>query len=195
MIILLLAILVFLFQAKLSKLGLGGLVRFKWVIILLGVFAVYSGLIYNEFMALKFPFFGSCYKVEKARFVRASDQCVYPFGFDWVWAQASNEIQYFNSFRTKLSILLGVSQMTLGILLKGANFAYFGKWADFFFEFLPQVGFFCGLFGYLSILIIIKWKNEWSLSGKIPNLLSVLLGIAGVRTSLTQGTQRGDPHP
>ena len=46
-------------------------------------------------------------------------------GLDPVWNRASNELAYLNSFKMKMSIIMGVSQMVLGIILKGANSIYF----------------------------------------------------------------------
>lgn len=37
----------------------------------------------------------------------------------------------------KLSIIVGVIHMTLGIFLKGANTIYFRNYIDFIFEFIP----------------------------------------------------------
>ena len=89
----------------------------------MGIFSTYSGLIYNEFMSMKVPLFSSCYKFEKPKdgspFPLTEKFCAYPFGFDWIWAQAKNEIVYFNSYRTKLSIIVGVLHMSLGIVFKG----------------------------------------------------------------------------
>lgn len=36
----------------------------------------------------------------------------------------------------KLAVVIGVSQMLLGILIKGLNCIYFGKAIDFLFEFI-----------------------------------------------------------
>lgn len=57
----------------------------------------------------------------------------------------------------KLSIIVGVSHMMFGILLKGWNTLYQRKYLDFFFEFIPQLLFMASTFGYMSFLIIVKW--------------------------------------
>ncbi|RVW56806.1 V-type proton ATPase subunit a1 [Vitis vinifera] len=57
----------------------------------------------------------------------------------------------------KMSILLGVTQMNLGIVLSYFNARFFGSSLDIRYQFVPQVIFLNSLFGYLSLLIIIKW--------------------------------------
>lgn len=102
--------------------------KMRYLLVLLGVFSTYSGLIYNEFMSLKIPFFRSCYEA----LGREPETCVYPFGFDWIWGEAVNETGFMNSYRTKLSIIIGVSHMILGILLKGLNNIFTRNWVSFF---------------------------------------------------------------
>jgi len=42
--------------------GMGGMVRY--IFLLMGIFAVYCGFIYNEFFALPLNLFSSCYMVD-----------------------------------------------------------------------------------------------------------------------------------
>jgi V-type H+-transporting ATPase subunit a len=63
--------------------------------------------------------------------------CVRMTGVDPVWYLASNELAYINSMKMKISVIIGVLHMTLGICLKGANQAYFKRKIDFMFEFIP----------------------------------------------------------
>lgn len=51
--------------------------------------------------------------------------------------------------------------MSFGILLKGWNSIYFRNAVDFIFEFIPQMLFFGGLFGYMILLIIVKWFTNF----------------------------------
>jgi V-type H+-transporting ATPase subunit a len=69
--------------------------------------------------------------------LKRQEDCVTSFGIDRVWSKSSNRITYLNSFKMKLSIVLGVIHMLLGIFVKGLNTLYFRKFVDFFFEFVP----------------------------------------------------------
>ncbi len=59
--------------------------------------------------------------------------------------------------------------MSLGIIMKGLNSIYFGKYIDFFFEFLPQIILLSCLFGFMDLLIILKWLTNYSvMRGAVP---------------------------
>lgn len=78
----------------------------------------------------------------------------------------------------KLSVILGVGQMVLGITLKGLNSLYFKSKMDFFFEFIPQFIFMNLLFGYMCVMIFIKWSTDWSdnLSNS-PSIITTLMNL------------------
>lgn len=50
---------------------------------------------------------------------------IFNLGIDPVWGIASNNMAFLNSFKMKMSIIIGVIQMSTGIILKGANAIYF----------------------------------------------------------------------
>ena len=130
------------------------LARVRYLILLMGMFAFYCGFLYNDYASLSVNLFGSCYDpVNKVNdeAVRKPD-CVYPFGMDPVWRLSSNDLSNVNSLKMKLAVIFGVTQMVFGIILKGANSLFFGKKLDFYFEFIPQLLFMCGIFGFTSML-------------------------------------------
>jgi vacuolar-type H+-ATPase subunit I/STV1 len=86
---------------------------------------------------------------------------VYDFGIDPVWLIAQNELLFVNSLKMKQAVILGVVQMSFGICLKGVNAIFFGEWLEFFFEFIPQILFNMCLFGYMCLMIFIKWNINW----------------------------------
>ena len=49
----------------------------------------------------------------------------YPFGVDPVWHGSRTELPFLNSVKMKMSIVLGVTQMNLGILMSLFNQRYF----------------------------------------------------------------------
>jgi len=97
---------------------------------------------------------------------------VYPFGLDPLWKGTSNELMFFNSFKMKISVILGISQMVFGICLKGLNAVFImlntndkhakhEAWYDFIHEFVPQFLFAFCLFVYMIVLIVFKWTVNW----------------------------------
>lgn len=146
---------------------------------MMGFFSVYCGLIYNDFMSIKLTIFGSCYQGQTQgsteTFVRSAD-CTYPVGFDWIWGMTSNELVFTNSFKMKLSIVIGVIHMTLGIIFKGINNFTDKDFITFFFEFIPQLVFFMATFGYMVFLIVVKWLTNWT-GGNPPSIINIFINL------------------
>ncbi len=156
------------------------LIKTRYFFLLCGFFAFFNGWIYNDFFALPLGIFGSCYKNEinekGDKIVKRKGDCVYPIGLDPKWHAANNELSFLNSFKMKMSVIIGVLQMILGLFLKGFNGIYFGDYVDFLFEFIPQLIFMCLLFGYMILMIYIKWGTDWSDDlSKAPSLITQLL--------------------
>ncbi len=159
-------------KAKLGEMT-AGLHTGRYMITMMGFFAVYAGFIYNDMFSLGLNLFGSRWQFLENNPVQEGDVAtmtsdygnpasVYPFGLDPVWHVASNELLFFNSFKMKLSVILGIIQMFSGTMLKGANALFFGETLDFLFEFLPMVAFACSLFVYMVVLIFMKWSINWN---------------------------------
>lgn len=160
------------FQEKMKD-----LIKIRYLLVLMGFFSVFCGFIYNEIFSLPLNLFGSCYQ-KTDKIVSRAEDCVYPFGMDPIWAVSTNELAFFNSFKMKLAVILGVSQMILGILIKGANTIRTNNFLDFFFEFLPQIFFMASTFVYLDIMIIIKWCIYWDNAGATsPGLIQQFLNL------------------
>ena len=156
------------------------LVKTRYFFLLCGFFAFFNGWIYNDFFAMPLGIFGSCYKNEidekGNKIAKRKGDCVYPIGLDPKWYVANNELSFLNSFKMKMSVIIGVLQMILGLFLKGFNGIYFGDYLDFLFEFIPQLIFMCLLFGYMILMIYIKWGTDWSDDlSKAPSLITQLL--------------------
>lgn len=98
-----------------AKKILGDVYSIRYLVLMMGSFAFYSGWIYNEFFSIPWNVFGSCYG--EAGFEEEAekiDGCVYPIGMDPKWIRASNELSFFNSYKMKFAVIIGVAQMTLG---------------------------------------------------------------------------------
>jgi len=88
----------------------------------------------------------------------------FPFGIDAGWVGTGNKLNYYNSLKMKLSIVLGVTQMVVGTFCKLANTIHFRNALDLFVEVIPEFLFMNCLFGYLVILIFVKWTTNWESS-------------------------------
>ncbi len=143
----------------------------RWMILLMGFFSVYCGLIYNDYFALGLDLFGSrwiftdtgkSFVGQPTCELEGGGPCtVYPFGTDPAWHRAENDLLFMNSMKMKMSIILGIIQMTVGISLKGVNARFFKNTVDFLFEFVPMLIFDLCLFGYMVFLIVLKWSINW----------------------------------
>ena len=61
---------------------------------------------------------------------------VHPFGLDPQWHNAKNSLVFQNSMKMKMSVVLGITQMIIGVFLKTSNAVYFRKpLVSFFFLF------------------------------------------------------------
>jgi len=147
----------------------------RYMITMMGFFAVYAGLMYNDMFSLGLNLFGSRWVYEgqyegeveegssamqTAAYGDASS--VYPVGLDPAWKRASNELLFFNSFKMKISVVFGIIQMFSGTMLKGANAIFFNQKLDLFFEVVPMVVFAVSLFVYMIVLIFMKWSINWN---------------------------------
>jgi len=146
-----------------------GIYSARYMLFMMGVYAVYCGFIYNDFFSIGLKLFKTDYdyRVEEAGeeaeklSAYGDSSTVYPFGVDPAWHISDNELLFFNSMKMKMSVVLGIFQMTLGICLKGINALYFHSYLDFVCEFIPMILFDVGFFGYMVILIFIKWSINW----------------------------------
>ncbi|KAL0334691.1 UNVERIFIED_CONTAM: V-type proton ATPase subunit a3 [Sesamum radiatum] len=155
-------------EKKLSSQKLGDIMEMtfggRYVIMLMALFSIYTGLIYNEFFSVPFELFApsayvcrdpACRDATTVGLIKARD--TYPFGVDPAWHGTRSELPFLNSLKMKMSILLGVAQMNLGIILSYFNAQFFKNSLNTWFQFIPQMIFLNSLFGYLSVLVIIKW--------------------------------------
>eukprot|EP00980_Cylindrotheca_fusiformis_P012579 scaffold3084_cov144-Cylindrotheca_fusiformis.AAC.27 len=161
-------------DAKLGELA-EGLHSGRYMIVMMGFFAVYAGLIYNDCFSLGLNLFGTRWQFENQDSGEVEEgaiayptaeygsaESVYPFGLDPIWHVATNELLFFNSFKMKLSVIFGIFQMFMGTLLKGLNAVYFNEKLDLLYEFIPMVVFASSLFIYMVVLIFLKWSINWN---------------------------------
>ncbi len=143
----------------------------RYLITLMAMFSIYTGLIYNDIFSKSVNVFGSSFQVapsEKEIMTMKNNMLnpakstewygtPYPFGVDPVWQVAENKIVFLNAFKMKISIILGVIHMMFGVFVSYWNHTYFKRPLNIFAEFIPQIIFLAGMFGYLSLLMWMKW--------------------------------------
>uniref|UniRef100_A0A2K6EPT1 V-type proton ATPase subunit a n=1 Tax=Propithecus coquereli TaxID=379532 RepID=A0A2K6EPT1_PROCO len=89
-----------------------------------------------------------------------------------IWNIATNKLTFLNSFKMKMSVILGIIHMLFGVSLSLFNHIYFKKPLNIYFGFIPEVIFMTSLFGYLVILIFYKWTAyDAHTSENAPSLL------------------------
>ena len=162
-----------------SKSALALLLNYRYLFLMMGVFSSFCGLLYNDFAAVPLNFISSCFDVPVGDELKRSDKsCVHPISIDPIWYASSNELAFVNSFKMKFSVIIGVSQMLVGVIIKGINTVYFKNSIDFYCEFIPQLILLVGFFGYMNLMIIIKWLIDWELIGQeAPSIITLLIGI------------------
>jgi len=152
----------------------------RYTILLMSIFSVYIGALYDELFALPMNF-GSNWEFVNAppyNTFRPVSNWTYPFGVDPVWKGATNELTFYNSLKMKTSVTIGVIQMSLGLILHLFNGIYFRAYYDVFFEFIPRFVFLMSTFGYLVFMIFYKWNTNYDTperSHNAPVLLNEMI--------------------
>jgi V-type H+-transporting ATPase subunit a len=153
----------------------------RYLIFIMGVFSIYTGLIYNDVFSKSLNLFGSSWSVNIPEDHIVSETTVgenimmvdpvppngtdvggfygypYPFGVDPVWQISINKIVFLNAFKMKVSIIIGVLHMLFGVILSLNNNRYFEKTMNIYCEFIPQIIFLVCMFGYMALLMFHKW--------------------------------------
>ncbi|EEB18611.1 vacuolar proton translocating ATPase 116 kDa subunit A isoform, putative [Pediculus humanus corporis] len=178
----------------------------RYVIFLMGLFSIYTGIIYNDMFSKSINVFGTSWKSQlneteilKSKFLTLDpateeySQVPYPLGIDPVWQLANgNKIVFLNSFKMKLSIIFGVVHMMFGVCLSVFNHTYFKNYSNIILEFIPQILFLSILFFYLVILIFLKWimysANNVGPKGTYcaPAILVVFINMVLMQSSKTK---------
>ncbi|XP_053193846.1 V-type proton ATPase 116 kDa subunit a isoform X3 [Scomber japonicus] len=173
----------------------------RYIILLMGIFSVYTGIIYNDCFSKSLNLFGSGWSVRPMFDSRVggnwTDQTLetnkvlqldpaidgvftgaYPIGIDPIWNIATNKLTFLNSFKMKMSVILGVIHMLFGVSLSLFNHLYFKKPLNIYLGFIPEIIFMASLFGYLALLIFYKWLSYDARTSKdAPSLLIAFINM------------------
>lgn len=156
----------------------------RYIALVMAVFSVYTGLIYNDVFSKSMTLFSSQWEwnppdnyVEGTQIsAKLKGDYRYPFGLDWMWHGTDNDLLFSNSYKMKMSIILGWAHMTYSLCFAYINARHFKKPVDIYGNFIPGMIFFQSIFGYLVICIIYKWTVDWPAAGKQPpGLLNMLI--------------------
>merc|ERR1719445_1176329 len=164
-------------MSEIFKIFFGG----RYIVFLMSIFSIYTGLIYNDVFSKSLNIFGSHFSAAVPmnftdESINANNPLVltdtfmldpkdnqtytgtpYPFGVDPVWQGASNKIGFLNTYKMKISLIFGIIHMSFGVMLSLWNKISKRQFAHIFLEFLPQLIFLLFIFGYLVLMIFIKW--------------------------------------
>mmetsp|Transcript_66010 Transcript_66010/g.148341 ORF Transcript_66010/g.148341 Transcript_66010/m.148341 type:complete len:811 (+) Transcript_66010:104-2536(+) len=151
----------------------------RYMVLSLGIFAVYAGFMYNDFFSVGLQLFPSGFEDKNGDghftptydITNSGGPGPYPFGLDWAWENSSNELLFVNSLKMKLSVLFGVLQMVVGVLLRWSNAFYEKSLVDFIFECLPMMVFMLCFFGWMDFMILYKWVHPIDTPPSIINSL------------------------
>ena len=158
---------------------LNTITKARYFLLLMGLFSFFCGLLYNDFLSVPL-YFKSCYPKEgdEGKILEKKEKCKYSFGLDPVWTLSSNELMFVNSLKMKFSVIFGVFQMILGIILKGLNALHESDLVEYIFVFIPQLIFMIILFGYMDFLIFLKWTTNYKDKlNQAPDIKSYLMNI------------------
>lgn len=156
----------------------------RYIALVMAVFSVFTGLIYNDVFSKSMTLFPSQWEWDPPENYKEGTQISaklkgnyrYPFGLDYMWHGTDNELLFSNSYKMKMSIILGWAHMTYSLCFAYINAKHFKKPVDIFGNFIPGMIFFQSIFGYLVVCIIYKWTVNWPGIGKQPpGLLNMLI--------------------
>ncbi|KAG1819714.1 V-type ATPase, V0 complex, 116kDa subunit family [Suillus subaureus] len=154
----------------------------RYIILLMGVFSVYTGLMYNDIFSKSLHIWHSGWDFPEPESngvsYAVSNGHMYPFGVDPAWHGADNGLVFTNSYKMKMSIVLGVIHMTFALCLQLPNHIKFKRPLDIYANFIPQMIFLQSIFGYLVVCILYKWSIDWSTRDtEPPSLLNMLIAM------------------
>ncbi|XP_023161174.1 V-type proton ATPase 116 kDa subunit a [Drosophila hydei] len=187
-------------ENKLSRIKNGGEIwniffGGRYIILLMGLFSCYTGIIYNDIFSKSMNLFGSNWvnnyntstvltNPHLQMSPNTSAKGVYPLGLDPIWQLADNKIIFLNSFKMKLSIIIGVLHMIFGVSMSVFNFVHFKRYSSILLEFVPQILFLMLLFGYMCFMMFFKWfkyngftSNQPETPGCAPSVLIMFINM------------------
>lgn len=105
--------------------------------------------------------------------------CMYPIGVDSIWKVAENQMQFTNSLKMKLAVIIGVAHMMLGLMVRLINGIKKRDCIDVFTQTVPQTIFMLVTFVYMDYLIVYKWTLDYTgeKSAKAPSIIATMIAV------------------
>ncbi|WUR03011.1 V-type proton atpase subunit A (VPH1) [Vairimorpha necatrix] len=140
----------------------------RYVLFLCGLSSILFGFLYSDSTSFPIDIFGG--RIRN----RTTVDDIYPFGLDPDWHEAKNSMEFTNSVKMKMSIIIGFLHMGLGVVLSFLNAFHFSDYVDMYCVLIPQALAYATFLGYLVFLIVFKWLYI-DLSLENPSLISTLV--------------------
>lgn len=148
---------------------------FKWLLFFAAISAIYCGFIYNECFGLPIYMTSSSWTVDvPGKWKRKDGFPVYPFGIDPEWLFKDNELIFLNSYKMKLSVVLGMCQMVFGMFLQLIKHIYRRDVVEIIVTWIPEMMYLVPFFGYLVVIIIVKWLTDWDQRPEQPDAVNLI---------------------
>ncbi|KAH6883554.1 V-type ATPase, V0 complex, 116kDa subunit family [Thelonectria olida] len=157
----------------------------RYIALAMAIFSCFTGLIYNDVFSKSMTLFPSAWEYKKpdgwtnstAVIATLNDKGYrYPFGLDSAWHGTENDLLFSNSYKMKMSIILGWAHTTYSLCFSFINARHFKKPINIWGNFVPGMIFFQSIFGYLVVCIIYKWSVDWiGTKRQPPGLLNMLI--------------------
>jgi len=162
----------------------------RYVVFLMGLFSIFTGLVYNDCFSKPLSLFNVdtyIFKDEGAQFEEGDRGTFvhqvgnfkgtpYAFGLDPVWVSAENKLLFQNSLKMKMSVVVGVIHMLFGTVISFFNYTHFKSISNIVLVFIPELLYMGSIFGYLAFTIIYKWCTNWTGSNP-PGLMNMLINM------------------
>lgn len=97
----------------------------RYIVLMMGLYSMFTGAIYCDIFSKDMPIFNSMWQlphdfnqwpVEDAEGgvdIQRAPGYTYPFGMDWFWHDTDNDLLFSNSYKMKLSIIMGWAHVSL----------------------------------------------------------------------------------